>query len=519
MTPTSSWAGAMEKPERDAGIDRPGSRPLPDGAVPRFLPWWTALAVPFLLSACTVGPRYVSSAPPVPESWLTLPAGIQPGGEALGAWWEQFQDPFLTSLMRQAIERNLDLREAAGRVAEARALYRSTASDRYPAIEGDAEVLRQRSSENLPLPGGEAETFHGVGVSASWEVDLFGRVRRSVEAAGAGVQLSEEDRRDVLVSLCADVARSYVNVRTLQRRLEVARANLESQGQVVELTRVRRDGGIASSLDVAQAESVFANTQTILPPLEAFLGQEVDRLSVLLGENPGQLREDLRTAAPLPGPPATLGIGLPRDLIRQRPDVRRAERDLAAQTARIGVEKADLYPRLALLGTFGFDATDAAKVFEGSSRGYSFGPSLRWNLFAGGRVRALVRAQEARVEQALARYERSVLLALEEVEAALISMDRLQAEGEAVAEAVRAATRSLDLSTALYKDGVVDFQNVLDAQRTVLLFEDALARVEGAKVQSVIQLHRALGGAWRGVRFPDEGRTTGGQADAPTVQG
>jgi outer membrane protein, multidrug efflux system len=260
---------------------------------------------------------------------------------------------------------------------------------------------------------------------------------------------------------------------------------------------VRREGGIASSLDVSQAESVYANTKTIIPPLEALLDRELNRLGVLLGEHPRALWEELSPAAPIPALPATLLVSLPGDLIRQRPDIRRAERDLAAQTALIGVAKGDLYPRLTLLGSFGFDSTDPSLLFNAASQSYSAGPSVHWNVFAGGRIRALIHAQEARTDQALARYEATVLNALEEVENSLITFDHLRTERQATAEAVRAATLSLDLSTALYKDGVVDFQNVLDAQRVVLQFQDAVSVVEGATVQSLIQLYRALGGGWQ----------------------
>jgi NodT family efflux transporter outer membrane factor (OMF) lipoprotein len=444
----------------------------------------------------------------MPGEWSELPPGTEARSAPIGAWWEEFGDATLSSLIRRAVEGNLDLKVATSRVAEARALYGVEASAQYPAIDADGFVSYQRPSENVTLPGGDAETLYSVGVSASWEVDLFGRVRRAVEAAGAGVEASEEDRRDVLVSISADVAGSYVSVRTLERRLAAARENLESQGRIVELTRVRREGGIASSLDVAQAESVHANTKTIIPPLEAFLERELNRLGVLLGEHPRALWEELSPPAPIPSLPATLLVSLPADLIRQRPDIRRAERDLALQTALIGVAKGDLYPRFTLLGSFGFDSTDPSLLLNASSQSYAAGPSVHWNVFAGGRIRALIKAQEARTDQALTRYEATVLNALEEVENALIAHDHLRTEREAMAEAVRAATRSLELSTALYKDGVADFQNVLDAQRVVLQFQDLLSVVEGATVQSLIQLYRALGGGWQvlepSLREPNE---------------
>src|SRR5262245_49201651 len=208
------------------------------------------LVAPLLLPACAVGPNYPPPSPAVPTGWNTLPAGTDTQSKALGSWWEGFQDPVLSKLIHRATEGNLDLKVAVSRVEEARALYRAESAAEYPAVDAHGSVFRERASENLPLPGGTPVTVHSVSVSASWEVDLFGRVRRAVEAAGAGVEASEENRRNVLVSIGAQVASSYVSLRTAQRRLAVARANLASQARIVELTRIRREGGIASSLDV-----------------------------------------------------------------------------------------------------------------------------------------------------------------------------------------------------------------------------------------------------------------------------
>ena len=459
-----------------------------------------------LLSACAVGPDYVRPDPPLPASWQTEPAGFAGATAApVGRWWDAFGDPELSSLVERATIANRDLAQAAGRVAEAQALYRATRSAQFPSLDSGADVAYQRSSVNALFPGGTDDTLYGIGVSASWEVDLFGRVRRSVESSDARFEGSVEDERDVLIAVIAEVAAAYFDVRTVQQRLAVARANLESQSRIVELTRIRFEGGIASSLDVAQAESIQASTRTVIPPLEAQLARQMNRLSVLLGENPGPLAGELTPPAPIPAPPAELTVLLPVDMVRQRPDIRFAERQLAAQTALIGVATADLYPRLTLLGTFGFDATDAAQLFQGSSRSYSVGPSLRWNVFDAGRIRALIGAEQARAMQALAFYEQTILLALEEVENALVTYARLQEERAASADAIAAATLSLELATALYKDGIVDFQNVLDAQRTLLVFEDQLARVDGASVQSLVQLYRALGGGWSALEPPIEG--------------
>jgi multidrug efflux system outer membrane protein len=474
-----------------------------------------------LLSACAVGPDYVRPEPPLPSTWQTEPAGFTTAAAApVGRWWDAFGDPELSALVDRATIANRDLARATGRVAEAQALYRATRSAQFPSLDSDADVAYQRSSVNALFPGGTDDTLYGVGVSASWEVDIFGRVRRSVESADARFEASEDDRRAVLVAVIAEVAAAYVDVRTVQRRLGVAEANLESQGRIVELTRIRREGGIASSLDVAQAESIYASTRTAIPPLQAALARQMNRLSVLLGENPGPLAGELDPVAPIPSPPASLTVGLPVDMVRQRPDVRFAERALAAQTALIGVATADLYPRLTLFGTFGFDATDAAALFQGPSRSYSVGPSLRWNVFDAGRIRALIGAEQARTMQALAAYEQTILLALEEVENTLVTYARLQDERAASVDAIGAAKLSLDLATALYKDGLADFQNVLDAQRTLLVFEDQLARVDGSSVQSLVQLYRALGGGWSALEpAPPDGDAPNDEDRDATMQG
>ncbi|HZR82663.1 MAG TPA: efflux transporter outer membrane subunit [Candidatus Binatia bacterium] len=448
------------------------------------------------LVGCAVGPDYVRPEPPMPASWQA-DAPVVVTRADVGRWWDGFSDPDLSRLVERAIASNLDLAEATGRIEESRALYRSISSAEFPSLDANADFFHQRESVNALFPGGVEGNLYQVGVSASWEVDLFGRVRRSVESAGARVQASQDDWRDVLVAVCAEVASAYVDVRTLQRRIGVARANLESQGRIVELTKIRHEGGIASSLDVAQAESIYANTRTTIPPLESDLSQELNRLSVLLGENPGGIAPTLVPGAPIPAPPSELTVELPVDLVRQRPDIRRAERDLAAQTAQIGVATADLYPRLTLLGSFGFDATQAADLFEGPSRSYSVGPAVTWNIFDAGRIRGLIAAEEARTSQALARYEKTILTGLQEVEDALVAFARLREQEAASIDAIRAGRLALDLATALYKDGAVDFQNVLDAQRTLLVFEDQLARVDGSLTQSLVQLYRALGGGWR----------------------
>lgn len=478
-----------------------GSMPRPaGGAVPTMLrvarPSSAVLAAAVLLVGCAVGPDYHPPEPVMPAGWQELSSGVTQQPADVARWWTQFGDATLDALIGEAVAGNLTLREAVARVEESRARYRVARASLFPELNAEGSATRNRDSENGPFFGGDEYSDFTVGVAASWEVDVFGRVRRSVESATAREEATDEQRRDVLVVLCADVAQAYVTIRTLQQRLAVARANLASQEEIFGLTQTRFELGLSSGLDVAQAAQVLASTRTLVPPLELLQTEEVNRLSVLLGQPPGALRERLASSAPIPHPPETVAIGVPVNLLRQRPDIRRAERDLAASTARIGVAVGDLYPRFTLLGSFSFDSTKIDNLIEGPSRAFSVGPQMVWNLFDTGRLRALVDAEEALTAQALARYEQQLLVALQEVENALAAYGRTREERGAVADAVNASSEALDLATLLYKDGVVDFQNVLDAQRTLLDFEERLAITDGNVARSIVRLYLALGGGW-----------------------
>jgi NodT family efflux transporter outer membrane factor (OMF) lipoprotein len=365
-----------------------------------------------------------------------------------------------------------------------------------------ADANRSLPSENgtlgdfAPEEGFEAENLFSAGVGASWELDVFGRIRRQVEAADAATQASVEAYRDVLVSLYAETALAYVNVRASQERLRIAHTNVETQEDTLQLTKDRFDSGLVSALDVAQAESNLANTYSLIPVIERDLNEALNRLAVLLGENPGALHAELDQEVPIPHEPEAVTIGLPTELLRQRPDVRRAERLLAAQTAQIGVATADLYPTFSLAGFLGLEALSAGDLASGDSVTWNIGLPIRWNLFSGGRIRSGIRAEEARTNQLLAGYELTVLNALEETENAMVAYVKEVQRRERLAQAVDATQRSLDLVMTQYTAGLTDFQNVLDTQRTLLLREDDLAVAEGAVIGNLVRLYRALGGGW-----------------------
>lgn len=465
-----------------------------------------------LLSSCiAVGPDYAPPDIKTPDDWRSgQDPALVPDQSVTVDWWATFEDPLLDQYIEQAGQNNLDIRQAVSRIREARASLGAARGAWWPEANAKGSAIRQRSSENgMYSTGGKTETLYNTGLDASWEIDLFGRIRRSVEAAQADYQASEEDRRDVLISVFAEVARTYFDIRTYQARLAAAQGNIESQQQVLKLTRSRFRNGLATGLDVAQAEQVLAASQAEIPPLQVGLTRSVNTLAVLLGQAPGSLSEQLEKPAPIPVPPARVAVGVPADLLRQRPDIRRAERQLAAQTARIGVATADLYPSLSLSGTFAFEAIDAGDLLKGSSRAFGFGPTLRWMLFDGGRIRAQIAVQDAKTEQALLSYEQSVLEALNEVENALSQYLNQRNRLSALERSVQAAQRSLKLATRLYRDGLVDFQNVLDAQRSLFDNENQLAAARGDTSIYLVQLYKTLGGGWN----PADNLPTGKTAD------
>ncbi len=455
------------------------------------------------LGGCTVGPDYVQPETEAPDAWhAAAVAGLEDGDATLQTWWTVFDDELLNDLVIRSGAGNLTLREALWKVEEARALRGVVSSSQKPQVGAAVDANRAQPSDNgalgdfAPEEGFDAANLFSAGVGASWELDVFGRIRRQVEAADAETQATVEAYRDVLVSLYAETALAYVNVRTAQERLRIALANVEAQENTLRLTQDRFDAGLVSALDIAQAESNLANTYSLIPVIERDLNESLNRLAVLLGENPGALHEELNQEVPIPQEPAAVAMGLPTELLRQRPDVRQAERRLAAQTARIGVATADLYPTFSLAGFLGLEAVSAGDLGSGDSVTWNIGLPIRWNIFSGGRIRSQIRAEEARSNQLLANYEQTVLDALEESENAMVAYVKEVQRRERLSEAVDATQRSFDLVMTQYTAGLTDFQNVLDTQRTLLLREDDLASAEGLVIGNLVRLYRALGGGW-----------------------
>jgi NodT family efflux transporter outer membrane factor (OMF) lipoprotein len=377
-------------------------------------------------------------------------------------------------------------------------------ADFAPQVDASGSALRQLQSKNqpffgaLPLPANFPYEYsvYQVGFDASWEIDLFGGKRRAFEAATADWQGAAEARNDAMVSLLAEVARNYVELRGGQQRLEVARRDLKLQQEELELTRTRYLGGVATELDVTRDAALLAAQQAVIPPLETATRSTMYALAVLLGLQPGALVAELSPVANVPVVPPQVPIGLPSDLLRRRPDVRRAERQLAAETARIGVAKAEWFPKLSLTGDAGMESVALSNWLNPSSRFWSIGPSVQWNALDFGRVRAQVRAQTAVQEAALATYEKAVLVSLQEAENAIVAYAEEQNRHRALIDEVADNRRSLDMANSLYAAGRTNFLDVLDVRRSLFQSDDLLAGSDQAVSLDLIALYKALGGGW-----------------------
>jgi len=451
-----------------------------------------------LAAGCTsVGPDYRAPEPTIGASWRqTRESGLADGAPADGAWWHTFRDPLLNEVVEQALAQNLDLRAAFARLASATALRGVAAADRWPSIDGRASYEHRSESENTPFGAFIPRTnIHTVAADATWELDLWGRVRRSVEAADADLDASAADVEAAAITVAGEVVAAYVDLRAAQRRLAIAKENLALQERTLGLVRARFGAGLVVERDVAQAATNVESTRSRLPSLAAAASTAQNRLAVLLGTSPGELRPELAAAAALPTPPAQVAVGVPTDLLRRRPDVRAAERRFAAAVARIGVAEGDRYPRFTLGGTLGLAANSAGDVFESGSDVVAFGPSVRWNLFDGGRLKQRVASLEADAEVAQITWEKAVLLAVEETENAMTSFVREQERRASLQRAAQEARRAVDLAQSQYRAGLSDFQAVIDSERTVATIEDDLVASEAAIARSAVSLFKALGGS------------------------
>lgn len=451
------------------------------------------------LAGCApVGPDYAPPESSAPPAWHTeIRQGLSAESvetRQLARWWSTLEDPVLNRLIEQAVINNLDLKQALARVREARARLGISEAGLFPALDAGGSAGRSKSSENSG--SGATRSFYAAGFDAGWEVDIFGGVRRSVEAAEADLDAGRENLRDVMVTLTAEVALNYLDVRTTQQRLIAAEKNLTIQQESYDFIDWRHQTGLSNVLELQQARYNLENTRAQIPNLRNRLEEAKNRLAVLTGTVPGTVHEQLAEARPIPGLPPTVAVGVPAETLRQRPDIRGAERSLAAQTARIGSATADLYPRFRLSGSIGIESLSSSNLFTSGSDTWSIVPGVSWTIFDAGAIRRNIDVQTAVQEQFLFAYEAAILGALEEVENALTAYAEEQFRREHLAAAVAAARMAEELAEQQYLAGLSDFTTVLDAQRSLLSFEDQLAQSEGTVTANLVRLYKALGGGW-----------------------
>ena len=483
-------------------------------------------SVLFLASACTtLGPDFTRPDTPEPAAWSDQDQDQDHGtlgseaAESLD-WWQVFNDPVLNSLVEMAYQQNLSLQIAGLRILEARAQLGIAIGSQYPQLQqAGGSATKHRLSENSPNFNPVADKNfmdYQAGFDAAWEIDFWGRFQRGIEAADANLSASVADYQNALVSLTAEVARTYVIIRTLEERLVIAQENIKLQGDSLRIANVRFTNGATTELDVQQAVSNLSETRAQVPALRQSLRQAKNGLSILLGKPPSELTNLLGEPGAIPVAPAHVAVGVPAELLRRRPDVQLAEMQAASQSALVGVARTELYPRFSLLGSIGYATSDtnnssAGDLFDSDSLTYFAGPTFQWNILNYGRLKNNVRVQDARYQQAIVSYQNTVLTAYQEVEDAMVAFIQSQQESRFRGEAATASKKSTEIANIQYREGAVDFQRVIDSERTLVLQQDSWTNTRGTIALNLIAMYKALGGGWEsraGDVFVSEGNRT-----------
>jgi multidrug efflux system outer membrane protein len=456
-----------------------------------------------LITACAVGPNYVQPETQAAQSFARAENSTYSQQQAVAQFWTQFGDSALDQLVVDALASNHDLRIALARFKEARAARGESRLDLLPQVTAGAGYTEQRLPQSQRVPGVPSEVeSYDASFDAFWELDFFGRVRRGVEAANAEVEGAEASLRDAQVIIVAEVARTYFELRGQQSELAVAQRNVDNQRETLNITNVRLDAGRGTELDTSRAQAQLSATLASIAPLQAAVARSIHRLGVLTGREPTALIERLSAPQDLPELPQIVAVGNPADLLRRRRDIRAAERELAASTARIGVAVADLFPRVTFIGSLGYSAQSAENLGDSGTGTRLIAPGISWAAFDLGRVRARIAGARARSEGSIAFYEQTVLRALEETEDALVTHARSRERLEHVADSARASRTAAQLARVRFDGGMVDFLQVLDAERTQLAAEDSLAQSRTDAATSLIAVYKALGGGWEGAPLP-----------------
>jgi len=478
--------------------------------------YFTVLHLMLVLVGCSpVGPNYTTPDISLPTKWHSnLEKGLtdeQTDPQILSSWWKTLDDPQLSSLIERAIAGNLDLQDAYWRLYQSRATRGIAKADMFPSLDFSGKHTWTRSSGQT----GSSETtdLYSTGFDAGWEIDLFGGIRRSIEAANADFQATGEDLRDVLVTLLSEVALNYIEVRSYQAQLQAVNENLDAQQQTFQIVDWQSQADLIDELAVQQARYNLESTRSQIPDLYTGLEEAMNRIAVLLGEPPGEVHEELNQIKPIPVLPVNIAIGVPADMIRRRPDVRKAERQLAAQTARVGVATAELYPKFTLSGSIGLEAVSFHKLANNSTTANNWalsgGPRISWAIFDAGAIRQNIRVQSALQEQSLIEYESAILNAIEEVENALVAYTNEQYKNNNLKNAAEAAQKAAQLAQQKYEAGLTDFSDVLEAQRSQLSFESQLVQSDGVVTSNLIRLYKVLGGGWSSLADEDNVELSG----------
>jgi len=465
---------------------------------PRFISFFSIL-IPLILTGCVVGPDYRTPQLSIPDAWHSddkknmNTATLEPG--RLARWWQTLDDPLLTRLVAEAAANNLDLKLAEARLQESRVRRGLSAANLYPTLGVGAGVNHNRSSEEMGVGGGRVSDAYSAQFDASWELDLFGGKRRALEAASATTEAAQENLRDVQVSLLAEVVLNYIEIRSSQEQLNITRATIASLTETLQIADWRVQAGLVSQLDLEQARLNLEQTRAQLPTLSSTLEQSRNNLALLLGRNPGTL-DELIAAGSIPAANAQVAIGVPAETLRQRPDIRRAERQLAAATAQVGEAEAARYPNLSLSGTLGLQASSLGNLLQPGAYLYTLAANTVVTIFDGGRLKQKVEIQNALQQQALISYQSAVKSALRDVENALVAYAGEQNRRRSLQDAVQAAKNAVDLATSQYAAGLIDFQSVLDSQRSLLSLQNQLTQSQAAVTSNLTRLYKALGGGW-----------------------
>jgi NodT family efflux transporter outer membrane factor (OMF) lipoprotein len=481
----------------------------------RFALNWRKSSLLFLtlfLSGCAmVGPDFSRPSAPLPDSWATVAEeSVNTASQQHEEWWTTFNDPILDTLIAKAYSQNFDLQIAGLRILEARAQLGIATGNLYPQQQSLGAGLGATSaSDNAAntISGDLSYSESSVGFDAAWELDLWGKFRRGVQSADARLLASIADYDSFLVTLTGEVARSYLLVRTSEERINFAQTNVATQQRSLEIVDARFEGGLVTELDVQQARNLLATTQAVIPTLKTSLQRAKNSLGILLGLPSQHVDELLSGPGVIPSAPAAVAVGIPAELLRRRPDVRQAELQAEAQSSLIGVAKADLFPHFTLLGSIGLRASDSSltrtggsdlgDLFDGDSVEYFGGPAISWDIFNYGRIKNEVRVQDARLQQLLINYQNTVLRAARDVEDALVGLTNDRQQLIFLQQATDSSIRSVELSLLQYREGLVDFQRVLDSQRRLALDQDTLTETRGSLALNMVGVYKALGGGWQ----------------------